>query len=83
MFNIQGCNSSNGVGGSPSGTFTFTSATTPGYVADTSDFNLVIYRDSGYTYKIAELVTGVYIGANELLAGTMTLSSYIPTLNTV
>ena len=83
MYKIQACNSSSGVGGSPSGTLTFTSATTPGYVADTTDFGLEIYRDSGYTYKIAELVSGVYIGANELIAGTMTLTSYVPTLNTV
>lgn len=82
-FNIQACNSQWGVGESASGTITFTLAHTPGYVADTSEFKLEIYKDNGFNYKIASLENGVFISADEFVAGTMTLVSYVPQDKTV
>jgi len=53
-------------------------AGTPGYVADSSNFSLEIYKDEGFNFKIASLADGIFISADELVAGSMTLVSYVP-----
>lgn len=69
---VNGCNQVSSVGRSPSGSLMIDSISTPLAMKDSGLFTVSVYKDEELKMKIAEIVTGVYIPAQNLSPGSIT-----------
>jgi len=68
---VNGCNQVSSVGRSPSGSLMIDSISTPLAMKDSGLFTVSVYKDEDLKMKIAEIVTGVYIPAQNLSPGSI------------